>query len=256
MSEAVAAPLTTHLIELRQRLLWVIGAMIVGTAVCFGFVEQIYSFLVAPLAAAMEAGDSQRLIYTGLTEAFFTYVKVAFFAGIFLTFPILLLQIWGFIAPGLYEKEKKAFLPFIIATPILFFAGGAVVYYVVLPMAWPFFLSFQTTGAETALPIQLEARVSEYLDLIMTLIFAFGLCFQLPVALTLMGKAGIVSADWLARKRKYALIITFIVAAFITPPDVISQIMLAVPILGLYELSILLIRHAAKPKTTLPKTSA
>ncbi len=250
-----AAPFTTHLIELRSRLLWVIGAMIVGTAVCFMFVEPIYSFLVAPLADAMDGEGSQRLIYTGLTEAFFTYLKVAFFAGIFLTFPILLWQIWGFIAPGLYKNEKRAFWPFLIATPILFFAGGAIVYYVVLPMAWPFFLSFQTSGEETALPIQLEARVSEYLDLIMTLIFAFGLCFQLPVALTLMGKAGLVSADWLASKRKYALIITFIVAAFITPPDVISQILLAVPILGLYELSIFLIRYAAKPKKAVPKPS-
>ena len=255
MTETTAAPLTTHLIELRQRLVWVIGAMLVGTAACFLFVESIYSFLVEPLADAMGRGDSQRLIYTGLTEAFFTYLKVAFFAGIFLTFPILLWQIWGFIAPGLYKNEKNAFLPFMIATPILFFLGGAVVYYVVLPLAWPFFLSFQTTARETALPIQLEARVSEYLDLIMTLIFAFGLCFQLPVALTLMGKAGIITADWLASKRKYALIITFIVAAFITPPDVISQILLAVPILGLYELSILLIRNVSKkPKDALPAT--
>ena len=255
MTETATAPLTTHIIELRQRLLWVVGAMLLGTAVCFAFVEPIYSFLVEPLADAMGRGDNQRLIYTGLTEAFFTYLKVAFFAGIFLTFPILLWQIWGFIAPGLYKNEKNAFLPFMIATPILFFLGGAVVYYVVLPMAWPFFLSFQTTARETALPIQLEARVSEYLDLIMTLIFAFGLCFQLPVALTLMGKAGIITADWLASKRKYALIITFIVAAFITPPDVISQILLAVPILGLYELSILLIRNVSKkPKDALPAT--
>lgn len=249
-----AQPLTSHLIELRSRLIRVIGAMIIGTGLCFVFVEPIYSFLVQPLADAMDGNSSQRLIYTGLTEAFFTYLKVAFFAGIFITFPILLLQIWGFIAPGLYENERKAFLPFMVATPVLFFAGGAIVYYVVLPMAWPFFLSFQTTGAETALPIQLEARVSEYLDLIMTLIFAFGLCFQLPVALTLMGKAGLISADWLASKRKYALIITFIIAAFITPPDVISQILLAVPILGLYELSILLIRYAAKSKKPLSET--
>ncbi|MCB1650540.1 MAG: twin-arginine translocase subunit TatC [Alphaproteobacteria bacterium] len=242
--------LTDHLIELRGRLLWAMAAMLVGTGLCFFFVEDIYGFLVRPLANAMDQGDSNRLIYTGLTEAFFTYMKVAFFSGIFITFPILLIQIWGFIAPGLYKHERHAFLPFLIATPVLFFVGGAVVYYMVLPMAWPFFLSFQTSGEQTALPIQLEARVSEYLDLIMTLIFAFGLCFQLPVLLVLMGKAGLVSADWLARQRKYALIVTFVVAAFMTPPDVISQIMLAVPIMGLYELSIVLVRYVSKSSSS------
>lgn len=235
-------PFTSHLIELRKRLMWVFVVMALGTGLCFLFVESIYGFLVQPLAGAMEEGGTNRLIYTGLTEAFFTYLKVAFFAGIFLTFPILLAQIWAFIAPGLYKNEKRAFLPFLIATPILFFAGGATVYFGIIPMAWPFFLSFQSTGAETALPIQLEARVSEYLDLIMTLIFAFGLCFQLPVLLTLMGKAGLVSSQTLKEKRKYAVIITFAIAAFLTPPDVISQIGLALPILALYEISILLVR--------------
>jgi sec-independent protein translocase protein TatC len=235
-------PITGHLIELRKRLMWVFASMAVGTAIAFMFVEPIYGFLVQPLSDAMGENSTQRLIYTGLTEAFFTYLKVAFFAGIFLTFPVLLAQVWMFMAPGLYKNERNAFMPFLMATPILFFAGGAVVYFGIIPMAWPFFLSFQSSGAETALPIQLEARVSEYLDLIMTLIFAFGLCFQLPVLLTLLGKAGIVSSSALAAKRKYAVIFTFVVAAFLTPPDVISQVGLAIPILGLYEISILLVR--------------
>ena len=242
LPEHGSASLMGHLLELRKRLMWVILPMVVGTALCFGFVEPIYGFLVSPLAEAMGDSGSQRLIYTGLTEAFFTYMKVAFFAGIFLTFPVLLTQLWLFIAPGLYKKEKRAFLPFLMATPILFFLGGVCVYYLVLPMAWPFFLSFQTSGADTVLPIQLEARVSEYLDLIMTLIFAFGLCFQLPVLLTLLGRAGIITADWLARMRKYAVVVVFVLAAFLTPPDVISQVMLALPILALYEISIFLIR--------------
>jgi len=246
MSEETPASLSSHLIELRRRLMWGFGAMALGTALCFIFVEDIYSFLVQPLAAAMKDGDSHRLIYTGLTEAFFTYLKVAFFAGIFLTFPILLLQIWSFVAPGLYKTEKNAFLPFLVATPVLFFLGGVMVYEVVLPLALPFFLSFQTSGTETVLPIQLEARVSEYLDLIMTLIFAFGLCFQLPVLLTLLGKVGIIKVEHLQAFRKYAVIVVFILAAFLTPPDVISQILLAVPLLGLYELSILLIKHVSK----------
>jgi sec-independent protein translocase protein TatC len=244
--------LTQHIKELRKRLLWAFTAMLAGTLLCYIFREPIYAFLVQPLADAMEStGGTDRLIYTGLTEAFFTYLRVAFFAGCFLTFPVILLQIWMFVAPALYKHEKKVFLPYLIATPILFFLGGALVYYLVIPMAWPFFLSFQSGASETALPIQLEARVGEYLDLIMMLIFAFGLCFQLPVLLSLLAQAGVITADNLVAFRKYAIVIIFTVAAVVTPPDVISQLGLAIPICLLYEVSIMLVRRIQKPRTDL-----
>lgn len=244
--EKAEHPIIGHITELRARLMWVMGAMIIGTALCFGFAQEIYGFLVQPLADAMGPNDTKRLIATGLTEAFFTYIKVAFFAGVFITFPVLLIQIWRFIAPGLYKNERSAFLPFMIATPVLFFLGGAVVYTAVLPLVMEFFLGYQSTASQTALPIQLEARVSEYLSLVMTMVFAFGLCFQLPVLLTLMGKAGLITAQSLARKRKYALIVALVAAAFLTPPDIISQVMLGVAIMLLYELSIILIRIVHK----------
>ncbi len=241
--------LSEHITELRKRILWAFAAMIGGTLICYLLREPIYAFLVQPLADAMaQSGGTERLIYTGLTEAFFTYLRVAFFAGCFLTFPIILLQIWMFVAPALYKNEKKIFLPYLIATPILFFLGGALVYYLIIPMAWPFFLSFQSGASETALPIQLEARVGEYLDLIMTLIFAFGLCFQLPVLLSLLAQAGVITADNLVAFRKYAIVIIFTIAAILTPPDVISQLGLAIPICLLYELSIFLVRRIQRPK--------
>lgn len=235
--------LMAHLVELRKRLLWSFVAMVAGMGICYLFAEDIYGFLVRPLANAMGPNDSQRLIYTGLTEAFFTYLKVSFFAGVFLTFPIVATQIWKFVAPGMYKSEKRAFLPFLIATPVLFFAGGALVYYGLMPMAWHFFLSFQSDGGATALPIQLEARVAEYLDLVMLLIFAFGLCFQLPVLLVLLSRAGLVTPGQLAKGRRYAIVVAFVVAAVLTPPDVLSQFALAVPIILLYEISILIIRY-------------
>ncbi|HSK29372.1 MAG TPA: twin-arginine translocase subunit TatC [Candidatus Limnocylindria bacterium] len=218
--------------------------MVVLFVICYYFSEHIYAFLVKPLAdITAEMGGERRMIYTALQEAFFTYVKVAFFAAAFLGFPVVAIQIWLFVAPGLYKSEKKAFLPFLVATPVLFFLGGAFVYYFVFPVAWKFFLSFEASGGGASpLPIQLEAKVGEYLGLVMQLIFAFGLCFQIPVACTLLGRAGIISSDGMKSKRRYAIVVAFIAAAILTPPDVISQIGLAVPTIILYELSILAVR--------------
>lgn len=241
------APLMEHLIELRRRLmisLAVLGCAAVG---CYVFAEQIYQFLAQPLAIAY-GDDKGRMILTAPQEAFFTYLKVALFGGVCVSFPVIGGQIWAFIAPGLYNNEKKAFLPFLLATPVLFLIGASLVYYLIMPLALEFFLSFQTSGGDGSLAIELETRVSEYLGLIMTLILAFGLCFQLPVLLVLLARVGFVNSKQLRGGRKYAIVGIFAMAAILTPPDPISQIGLALPILALYELSILIVVRIEKQR--------
>ena len=239
-----------HLTELRSRLLKSFIYLLVFFAVSYFFAENIYAFLVEPYAQAVKNdGVNRRLIFTALHETFITYLKVAFFAAIFLGSPTILTQIWKFVAPGLYKNEKKALLPYLIATPVLFLLGGIVVYYLVMPLAIKFFLSFESSGELNTLPIQLEAKVNEYLSLIMRLIFAFGLSFQLPVILNLLARVGALDSEYLKKRRKYFIVIIFTAAAILTPPDPITQIGLAIPLLILYELSILSVKMTEKKKS-------
>ena len=236
-----------HFSELRSRLLKSFIYLFVIFIICYFFAENIYNFLVQPYADAVKDDQIQRrLIFTALQETFITYLKVAFFASVFISSPIILIQVWKFIAPGLYQDEKKALLPYLIATPTLFLLGGMLVYYLVMPLAIKFFLSFETAAQLGNLPIQLEAKVNEYLSLIMRLIFAFGISFQLPVLLSLLARVGFIDSKYLKKRRKYVIVIIFAVAALLTPPDPITQIGLGIPLLILYELSILSVKIIEK----------
>ena len=238
-----------HLTELRSRLLKSFIYLFIIFIVCYVFSEQIYGFLVSPYAEAVkEDSVDRRMIFTALHETFITYLKVSFFAAIFITSPIILVQIWKFVAPGLYKNEKKALLPYLVATPTLFLLGGMLVYYLVMPLAIKFFLTFETAAQINSLPIQLEAKVNEYLSLIMRLIFAFGISFQLPVLLSLLARVGFIDSAYLKKRRKYVIVIIFAVAALLTPPDPITQIGLGIPLLILYELSILSVGFIEKKK--------
>ncbi|PRD41233.1 twin-arginine translocase subunit TatC [Phyllobacterium phragmitis] len=240
--EQSSAPLIEHLIELRRRMIWAIVAFFVAFVLCFTFAKQLFNFLVVPYQWALDWAGMDRskaeLIYTAPQEFFFTQVKVAMFGGLVLAFPVIASQLYKFVAPGLYKNERMAFLPFLVASPLLFLLGGALVYCFFTPMVMWFFLAMQQTGGAGEVQISLLPKVSEYLSLVMTLIFAFGLVFQLPVVTSLLARAGLVSSQTLKEKRKYAIVIAFIAAAILTPPDPVSQIGLALPTILLYEISI------------------
>lgn len=240
--EASKAPLIEHLIELRSRLLRAVVAIFIAFLVCFYFADEIFNILIIPYEQAAGPLRPITLIYTAPQEYFFTQMKLALFGALFIAFPVIANQIYKFVAPGLYRHERHAFLPFLVATPILFAMGAMLVFFLVMPMAMSFFLSMEQRGGPGEASIELLPKVNEYLGLIMTFIFAFGLVFQLPVVLTLLARAGMVTADALKTKRKWAIVIAFIVAAVLTPPDPISQISLAIPSLLLYEISILVVR--------------
>ena len=238
-----------HLAELRSRLIKSFVFLIFLFIVCYFFSTEIYRFLVQPYTEAVLAENlERRLIFTALHEAFLTYLKVAFFAAFFISSPFILSQLWKFIAPGLYKNEKQALLPYLVATPTLFILGGCIVYYLIMPLAIKFFLGFETMAEPGVMAIQLEAKVNEYLSLIMRLIFAFGISFQLPVILSLLARVGIIDSEYLRQRRKYFVVIIFAMAAVLTPPDPITQIGLALPLLLLYELSIFTVKIIEKKK--------
>lgn len=254
--DASRAPLMEHLIELRQRLLYSVIAIAITFGICFYFANDIFNILLVPFETAAGDKPDLKLIFTAPQEFFFTQLKLALFGALFLAFPILATQIYMFVAPGLYKNERGAFLPFLIATPVLFLMGASLVYFLIMPLALQFFIGMEQAGGEGQASIELLPRVSEYLGLTMTLIFAFGLCFQLPVLMTLLGRAGLISAAQLRKGRKYAVVAVFGVAAILTPPDIISQIGLGIPTLLLYEISILSVALIEKRRAEAGETAA
>lgn len=255
-----SAPLIEHLKELRTRIVWSALAFVVAMILCYTIWNPIYNFLTRPICAALESrGQECGLILLKLQEGFTVAIRISFFGGFILAFPVIGYQLWRFIAPGLYRSEKRAFLPFLVASPVMFAIGAAFAYYVILPMVFSFFLGFQqgplalpddpaTAGNSHLAGIVFQGSVSEYLNLTTRFILAFGLSFQLPVALALMGRAGLVSSETLAGTRRYAIIIILTLAACLTPPDVGSQLVLFSVIYGLYEISIQIVRRIEKSR--------